>query len=669
MSKVTKTEYEKLKAQIQSWDHHYYGLDNPLVSDREYDVDYRRLLEMEQQHPEWVTPDSPSQRIGGSVLEAFEKVVRQQRMYSLDNTYNEQNIREFDERVRKIVGEEDIEYIVEPKIDGLSIELVYTNGVLTLASTRGDGLTGENVTQNVRTIRNVPLRLEGADFPETCTVRGEVYLERNALQKINEQRVQQEQEPLKNPRNAAAGSLRLLDASVTASRPLKAIVYALMEHESYESHHACLSAMKSWGLPAHKNVFVVKGVQSLVKCIHDQKVPMTQLPFDVDGLVIKVNSKKQQKQLGYTSKYPRWAIAYKYETEQAVAQIEDIVVQVGRTGVLTPVAHLTPVFLAGTTVSRASLHNKDEIQKKDIRVGDHVLVEKAGEIIPQVVKVLLEQRSQKSLPYVFPEVCPACMTSIVQVKDEVAVRCPNALGCPAQIKESIRYFCSRKAMNIEHVGPSLIDQLVDQGIIRDAADLFFLKRSQLIQLERMAEKSALNVLDAIEQAKKSAQLSQVITALGIPFVGETGARILASHAKGLDYFLNTPREEMYDRLVALHGIGEKMAVSVAGFCDLKQHRSLLERLIQAGVNPVVEDSHHHPHLQGKSFCVTGTLSVPRDQIKKMILDHGGAWVSSVSKNLDYLVTNEASSSSKYVKAQSLGVAIISEEDLMKMVHA
>ncbi|MCB0326859.1 MAG: NAD-dependent DNA ligase LigA [Bdellovibrionales bacterium] len=661
--------YQKLKATLQEWNHEYYVLDAPSVSDREYDRVYQELVALETAHPEWIESDSPSRRVGGEVLQGFEKVKRKHRMYSLDNTYDETDLREFDQRIQKVTEMEDLEYVVEPKVDGLSIEVQYNMGLFHLAATRGDGQSGENVTANVATIRSLPLKLQGKNIPDQLTLRGEVYLHRDDLALINEERQAQSLELFKNPRNAAAGSLRLLDSKLTASRPLRVVFYAFVETEGYQTHQQCLKQIKAWGLPSHGEVQVAQNISSLISIIEHKQKDLRQLPFDVDGLVIKVNELSLQKQLGYTSKYPRWAIAYKFETENAVTYVEDIVLQVGRTGVVTPVAVLTPVELAGTTVSRASLHNQDEIAKKDIRIGDQVVIEKAGEIIPQILRVITDLRKKNLSVFSFPKACPSCGEPLSQTPGEVAVRCTNYYGCRAQIQERLRYFCSRKAMNIEHIGPSLIEQLVCELGVRSPADLFLLKEEDLLSLPRMAEKSASNVLGSIESAKQNAQLFSLITAIGIPFVGETAARIVAKKIHSLEYFLKHDVVFWKKDLEELHGVGEKMMTSLIAYFSDPRHLTMIENFKSVGLWPVVENlSNTQDTLGGKSFCVTGTLSLPRDQIKNQILDHGGKWVSTVSKKLDYLVCNqESSSSSKFIKAEKLGIEIISEQMLQSMI--
>jgi DNA ligase (NAD+) len=666
---ATRKTYEALVEKIKAHNHAYYVQDSPKISDRQYDDLYQQLLEIENKHPEWVTADSPSQRVGGHPLAAFEKVQREHKMYSLDNTYNEQDILDFHKRVSKVLEEDEISYMVEPKIDGLSIECTFENGYFTLGATRGDGLVGENVTNNVKTIRTMPLRLK--EDVEKVTVRGEIYIEIEALSTINAQREKEGQPLFKNPRNAAAGSLRLLDSSITASRPLKILFYDVISQDlALVSHKESLTWLADQGLPTHSHAKECEGIQEVLAFCNDFEQTRSQLPYEVDGLVIKVNQRSQQAQLGYTSKYPRWAISYKFETEQAQTVVEDIVFQVGRTGVLTPVAHLQPVFVAGTTVARASLHNMDELHKKDVRVGDHVWIEKAGEIIPQVVSVIHEQRPKHAFAVQAPQECPVCGFEVGKNnEDDAAIRCMNALSCPAQLKEAIAYFCSRKAMNIEHMGPAVIDQLVEQGSLSSVADVFSLSHDTLANLERMGDKSAQNILASIEHAKKNARLPQMLVALGIPFVGESSARLIAEQLVSLSNALSMDPAEMHALMESIHGVGEKMAHSVTEFFSSAEHRNIIEQLIQHGLNPQVEASNSNKVLDGQTFCITGTLSRPRDDIKQDIIQAGGQWSGSVSKKLDYLVCNQPSSSSKYQKAKNLGVTIITEAELQTMLHA
>lgn len=662
-------KYNQLIEKIDQWNYQYYVLNQPSVSDREYDALYKELEQIEKDHPELQRKDSPTQRVGDKPQEFFEKTVRKEKMFSLENTYNEDELREFYQRVEGALEGEPLEWIVEPKIDGLSIECTYENGLLVLGATRGDGYIGENVTENVKTIRSIPLKLRGDGSNKSIVIRGEVYLDRNDLVQINNERFKADLPEFKNPRNAAAGSLRLLDARETAKRPLKVSFYSIQSSEiTFTKHEEIFEYFKRWGIPTHQKIQKAHSLQDLIKIVEDSKTLGEKLPFDIDGLVIKLNHISQQKRLGFTSKYPRWAIAYKYETEQAETKILDVQFQVGRTGVLTPVAYLEPVFLSGTTVARASLHNIDEIEKKDIHIGDWAIVEKAGEIIPQVVSVLADKRSGKLPKVKIPTECPVCGSEVGKIEeDDAAIRCLNAISCPAQIKESIRYFCSRKAFNIENVGPALVDQLVEAKLIEDVGDLFGLTEKKLIPLERMAEKSAQNVIEGISLAKDKVTYPRLLIALGIPHVGETASRLIAQKTRSLDFFMDHSSDEIKTSLEQIHGIGDKMIESVLHFFANKKNQKVIHKLQKFGVHPVMEET-KPGSLTGKSFCITGKLSKSRDEIKDDIIRSGGTWSSTVTKQLDYLVTNETSGSSKFDKATKLGVKLLTEAqlyDLMK----
>ena len=661
-------KYNQLIEKIDQWNHQYYVLNQPSVSDREYDAIYKELEQIEKDHPEIRRKDSPTSRVGEKPQEFFEKVVRKEKMFSLENTYNHEELRAFYERVEGALEGEALEWIVEPKVDGLSIECTYEDGILVLGSTRGDGYIGENVTENIKTIRSIPLKLRGKVPHQTITIRGEVYLERKDLEQINVERRKEELPEFKNPRNAASGSLRLLDSRQTAKRPLKVCFYSLVSNElNLKTHEEVFQYFKEWGVPTHKQLKKAQSIDELISICDEWQTLGEKLPFDIDGVVIKLNSIAQQKRLGFTSKYPRWAIAYKYETEQAETKILDVQFQVGRTGVLTPVAYLDPVFLSGTTVSRASLHNIDEIEKKDIRIGDWAIVEKAGEIIPQVVSVLKDKRSGKLAKVKIPTECPVCGSHVGKIEeDDAAIRCLNSISCPAQIKESIRYFCSRNAFNIENIGPALVEQLVDQKIIDDVSDLFSLKLDDLANLERMAEKSAKNVLEGIALAKQNVTYPRLLIALGIPHIGETASRLIAKKTSSISFFLDHSTAQIRSSLEEIHGIGDKMIESIVEFFTNNKNRKVIQKLQKQGVNPEMQATTSGP-LTGKSFCITGKLSKSRDEIKDDIINAGGTWASTVTKQLDYLVTNETSGSSKFEKAKKLGVQLITEAQLYDLI--
>jgi DNA ligase (NAD+) len=670
-SQVRK-KHEALVAQIREHDFNYYVLDQPKISDREYDRLYKELDALEKNHPGLRTPDSPTQRVGGAALDELKKVVRKERMMSLDNTYDETELKDFIHRVEQGLGTHDVDFTVEPKIDGLGIECRYTHGLFVQGATRGDGLIGEDVTENLKTIRSIPLRLQGTDLNNrTVHVRGEIYIERMELDRINEERREEGMPEFKNPRNAAAGSVRLLDPAVTARRPLRALFYHLLEGKEFDKRQSeSIERIRNWGVPINRGMKVVKGVDALLKECNRWRDERHHLPFEVDGLVIKVDEYAKQNSLGSTSKFPRWAIAYKYEAEQTETVVKDIRVQVGRTGTLTPVADLDPVLLAGTTVSRASLHNAEEVDRKDVRVGDHVIIEKAGEIIPQVIEVLKDKRKGKEKKFKMPDRCPECGGDVGKVsEEEVAIRCLNGISCPAQIKESIRYFSTRRAMNIDGMGPALVDQLVSKGIIKDVADLFSLNAKELTELERMADKSALNIVKAIENARKNATLPRLLTALGIPQVGEVAAEQLAEAFRSIDFFLSTPNEKLTEELDALHGVGPKMAESIAHFFANPRNRKVIEKLRKAGVNPGMEERKTNGKLKGLTFCITGTLSRSRDEVRDEILAAGGKWSAAVTKTTDYLVAGENVGANKLADAEKKKVKVISEKDLLKLLNA
>ncbi len=668
-SRKIVSKYQELKEIISGHDYRYYVLDSPTISDRDYDKLYKELLELEATYPSIRTLDSPSQRIGGTPLTEFKKVTRTEKMISLDNTYNGEELKAFHERVIGGLGTDNVDYTVEPKIDGLGIECTYQNGVFLQGATRGDGLVGEDVTENLKTIRSIPLHLRSYEKKDSgLHVRGEIYIEREELERINEERVREGLPEFKNARNAAAGSVRLLDPAITAKRPLRALFYTLLEGPIFDKKHSeSLGRMKKWGLPVNRDAVLVAGLEAVLQECEKWKRKRHDLPFDIDGLVIKVDLYASQQILGQTSKFPRWAIAFKYEPERAKTRVLDIRVQLGRTGVLTPVADLEPVELAGTTVSHASLHNAQEIARKDVRIGDHVVIEKAGEIIPQIVEVDKSARTGKERKFVMPLQCPTCGGPVGKIEgEEVAQRCLNGLSCPAQLKESIRYFTTRKAMNIERIGPSLVDQLVDQGLVKDVSDLFTLKKEELASLERMADKSAQNVIDAIIEAKRNATLPRLLTALGIPQIGEVAAQVLADHAKSLHYLVESSPEKLREELDQIHGIGPKMAEAVSNFFASLRNRKVIQKLAELGINPKIVKTKSGP-IAGMSFCITGTLSKSRDDVKADIIRAGGKWVPSVTKGTSYLVTGEDVGESKLSAAKKNSVKIISEKELYEMM--
>lgn len=655
---------DDLKKKIAYHDRRYYVLDDPEISDYQYDQLMRELLALEAQYPQLVTADSPSQRVGGAPLKEFASYTHRNSLLSLMNAYGTDDLREFHQRVCSDLGKDEIEYVVEYKIDGLSMALYYADGVLQNGVTRGDGVTGEDVTANVRTVKNIPLRLQ-MDLP-VLEARGEVYLPREAFARLNQQREQNGEALFANCRNAAAGSIRQLDPKVTAQRDLRAFIYTLMHVEGAEpaTHTQCVELLKEAGF-ATMEPFVSSDIEAICDyCVywgehrHD-------LPFDIDGMVVKINSLADQQALGNRAKNPRWAIAYKFPPEQGVTRITDIVVQVGRTGAITPVANLEPVFLAGSTISRATLHNEDFIREKDIRIGDVVIIQKAGEVIPEVVAVVPERRDGSEREFVFPSTCPACGAPVIRLEDEAAWRCSDPMTCPAQVREGIIHFASRDAMNIEGLGPAVINQLLQAGLIQNAADLYYLQKEQLLTLERMGDKSADNLLRSLENSKQRT-LAQVIYALGIRLVGQNVAKVLARRYASMEELQNAS----YDELVAIDEVGPKIAESINDYFQADRHTAFLQKLAAAGVQMRAElaEKQEKTALAGKTFVLTGTLpTLDRREASAMIERAGGKTSSSVSKKTDYVLAGE-SAGSKLTKAQELGITIIDEETFLQMLE-
>lgn len=662
-----KNRYLQLVELINKYDYYYYVLDSPLISDHEYDILYKELKEIETQYPEIIVPFSPTQRVAPEPLEGFIKVKRKIPMLSLDNTYNLEELTEFHRRVVDGISKElsintdEIEYVVEPKLDGVSVELTYEDGIFVLGTTRGDGITGEDVTLNLKTIKMLPLKLkERVDV----VVRGEVYINREDLQIVNKQREELGEEPFANPRNAASGSLRLLDPKLTAKRPLKIAIWDVVNgEERFKRHSEAIQWIKELGLPSHNLEKVCKGIEELKRTIPEFEKLKEELPYNIDGVVVKVDEYRFRELLGATAKNPRWAVAYKFAPQQAVTVLKDVELSVGRTGVITPVAILEPVELAGTTVSRASLHNFDEVKRKDVRIGDKVVIEKAGEIIPQVVQVLVDGEHSIRNPILPPEKCPVCGSPTLKLKSEVALRCPNRAGCPAQRKASIIYFASRDGFNIEHLGPQLVNQLVDKGFVKDPADLFKLTKFQLLGLERMGEKSADNLLKALEKSKRSVTLERVITALGIPLVGQVIAKKLALYFGSLSNLLEMPLDKLKEDLTKIEGIGEEIVNAIVSYLKEDSNRNLIKRFIELGINPRSVLQREETPLRGMSFCITGSLSLKRSEYESIIIKLGGEVHSTVKKNTTYLVVGEAPGENKLVKAKKYGTKIIDEREL------
>lgn len=660
-----KRRIEELKSIINYHNIQYYVYDDPKISDIEYDKLLRELQDLEKKFPEFITIDSPTQRVGAKPLSSFAKTTHRLPMQSLDDAFDEGELRDFHRRVINLAGQ-DVEYVVEPKIDGLAISITYENGLLTSAATRGDGITGEDVTQNIKTINSVPLRIL---FPETkapslIEVRGEVYLPKEGFKKLNEEREDLELPTFANPRNAAAGSLRQLDPQETAKRPLRTFFYGLgyIEGADFKNHIDVLEFYQKCGLPVNPYIEVFQDFEKVIDYCISWQEKRDSLPYEIDGLVIKVNSLDVQRTLGSTARSPRWAIAYKFPAEQKQTVIKDITVQVGRTGVLTPAAELLPVQIAGSTVSRATLHNEDYIKAKDIRIGDTVIIQKAGDIIPEVVEVVKEKRTGKEIKFKMPKACPACGAEAVRLPQEAAYRC-TGVSCPAQIRRSLIHFASKDAMDIRGMGPAVITLLLEAGIIKDAADIYHISPKDLLPLDRMGEKSVTNLISAIE-ASKEQDISRLIFALGIPFIGTKAASILAKHFGRMEKL----QKSKYDELIEIPEIGEKMAESIISFFKQEQNNILLERLKSAGVNMESLYVSEGPRpLENTTFVLTGTLEkYTRKAATEIIENLGGKVTSNVSKKTDYVVVGD-NPGSKYKIALELGIKILSEDEFEHFV--
>lgn len=665
-----KAEIQALREQLNEHNYRYYVLDAPTVTDKEFDDMLRRLSDLEKRYPEFDDPDSPTRRVGGQVTRIFDTVQHRSRMYSLDNTYSREELEDFDRRVRRELGEgEPVEYVLELKYDGASISLTYQHGRLLRAETRGDGVQGDDITVNARTIRSIPLQLKGNSWPERFDIRGEVILPVEEFDKINRQR-ELDGEPLyANPRNLASGTLKLQDSAEVARRHLDCLLYYVVEDTvTLPTQYRCLEAAREWGFKVPPYSEVARTMDDIYRYIDRWNTRRFTLPYQTDGIVIKVNDKSQQARLGYTAKSPRWAVAYKFSAEQAATPLQGIIYQVGRTGNITPVADLRPVLLAGTTVSRASLHNADQIAKMDIRIGDTVWVEKGGEIIPKIVGVDLSKRPADSRPTQYIRMCPACGTSLVRAEGEANHYCPNEDHCPPQVKGRIEHFASRKAMDIESLGEQNVGLLVDKGLVKDCADLYALRYEDLHGLSdaggtrSFQKRSAERLLQAIDQSRRI-PFEKVLFAIGIRYVGDTTARKLARYFGSMDALAAASREE----LLAVDEVGDKIADSILEFFSRTEHRQLVRRLADYGLRMKVDeekaDGVSSAALQGLSFVVSGKFSVSREELKEWIERHGGRNVSSVSASTDYIVAGEAMGPAKAQKAERLGVKIISQADL------
>ena len=662
-----KKEVEELREKLRYHEYRYHVLDDPEISDAAYDKLLVKLKELEAAHPELVTADSPTARVGAAPREGFQSVRHTRPMLSLDNAFSFDALRDFDRRVREGIGREEIEYIAEHKFDGLSISLLYEDGVLVRGVTRGDGTTGEDVTPNVRTIRSIPLRIEKetlkkAKVPGSFEVRGEVMMTRKAFEALNRHQEQTGGKIFVNARNSAAGAVRVLDPSITAQRRLDFFAYYLLQDgkAAFPKHSESLQALKTLRFRASDDWKLCDGIEEVVKYCEAWDSKREKLPYEIDGVVVKVNSVGIQNELGFTSKSPRWAIAFKYPARQETTVVNDIIVQVGRTGALTPVAVLEPVQVGGVTVSRSTLHNMDEVERLGLHIGDTVLIERAGEVIPHVLKVVKEGKNRK--PFHMPKNCPECGSKIHHVEGEVAYRCVNA-ACPAKRRESLLHFAGRHAMNIDGLGDKIVDQLVEKNLVKDVADLYSLKLETIAELERMAEKSAQNLLDEIEASKKNS-LARVIFALGIQFVGERTGQLLAENFSSLQEFAEATEEQ----LIEVPEVGPKVAASIVEFFSEAANRQLIKKLEKAGVRPTAEKRVvKSAKLEGKSFVFTGGLANrSREEAGEIVKQHGGTVVSSVSKKTSYVVVG-TDPGSKYDKAKELGVTILTEDEFEKLV--
>mgnify|MGYP001303889350 CR=1 FL=1 len=659
---------ERLRAEIERHNYRYYVLDDPEIPDAEYDRMLNELRGLEREHPSLVIPESPTQRVGGVPVAGFAQVRHRMPMLSLENAFTREDVEDFDRRVReKLESEREIAYACEPKLDGLAVSLTYRKGSLELAATRGDGAVGEDVTHNIRTIETVPLRLAGKAHPELLEVRGEVFISIPGFNEMNRLAVEKGEKAFVNPRNAAAGSLRQLDPRLAASRPLEIFFYGMGVVEGRKMpgrHSEVLATLRDWGLRTSPESRVVKGVEGLLAYYDEIGQKRTKLRYQIDGVVYKVDSLEEQRELGFVARAPRWALAHKFPAEEEMTRVRAVEWQVGRTGALTPVARLDPVFVGGATVSNATLHNIDELQRKDVRVGDTVVLRRAGDVIPEVVRVMPEKRPNGTKPVQLPRHCPVCGSDVEREEGEAIARCTGALVCAAQLKESLRHFASRRAMDIEGLGSKLVDQLVDQGLVKDAADLYRLDKAQLAELERMGEKSAGNLEEALERSKETT-LARFLFALGIRDVGEATAEALARHFRALDAL----REASTAEIEEVPDIGPVTAAHVSAFFAEARNSKVIDELVRLGVHwPAVRAAiPGSKKLEGKTFVLTGRLSsMSRDEAGDLVRECGGSVSGSVSKKTDYVVAGE-DAGSKLRRATELGVEILDEDAFLALV--
>ncbi len=659
-----QTKIQSLREELNQHNHNYYVLDKPTISDFEFDHLLKQLQELETQHPEFFDENSPSQRVGGSITKNFNTVVHEHRMYSLDNSYSTEDLMDWENRIQKILGNVDLEYTCELKYDGASISITYENGKLKRAVTRGDGFQGDEVTNNIKTIRSIPLQLKGT-YPPKFDIRGEIILPFAGFEKMNQELIEIGETPYSNPRNTASGSLKLQDSAEVAKRPLDCLLYFIVGNNlPFKTQYEGLEAARKWGFKVPSQAKLAKNMQEVLDYILYWDVHRHDLPYETDGVVIKVNSLQHQDELGYTAKSPRWAMAYKFKSEQVSTRLNSISYQVGRTGAITPVANLEPVQLAGTIVKRASLHNADQIEKLDIRVGDVVFVEKGGEIIPKIIAVA--QRGTEAEPTKYITHCPECHTELERKEGEANHYCPNFYGCPPQIIGRIQHYITRKAMDIEGLGGETVALLYQNGLVKNYADLYDLKIEQILPLERMAQKSAENLINGIEKSKE-VPFERVLYALGIRYVGETVAKKLAKHYKSIDSIANASLMD----LILVDEIGEKIAQSVIEFFENPENRIAVERLKNVGVQFELKKSNSQVSnkLEGKTFVVSGVFEqFSRDDLKKAIEDNGGKVGSSISTKTNYVIAGENMGPAKLEKANQLGIKLISENDFILLLN-
>ncbi len=666
MEMSIKEQIEALRKELEQHNYYYYVLSQPIISDYEYDLKLKQLQELEEKYPEYYDPYSPTQRVGSDLTEGFEQAYHAYPMLSLSNTYTEEEVKEFYERVSRTLNEP-FELVGELKYDGVSISITYENGVMIRAVTRGDGEKGDVVTANVKTIKSIPLRLRG-NYPSKFEIRGEVLMSWEVFEELNKEREAQEEPLFANPRNATAGTIKLLSPAIVASRKLDAYFYYVLGEElPYRTHYDNLQAAKTWGFKISSDMKVCKNLEEVFDFIHYWDVERRKLPIPTDGIVLKVNSLDQQRKLGATAKFPRWAIAFKFQAEKALTKLLSVSYQVGRTGAVTPVANLEPVVLSGTTVKRASLHNADIIESLDLHIGDMVYVEKGGEIIPKITGVEKSARVQVGEKVQFIKNCPECGTPLIRYPGEAAHYCPNENGCPPQIKGKIEHFVSRKAMNIEGLGTETINLLYNKGLLRNIADIYDLKFSDLVNLERMGEKSANNLLNSIEKSKQ-VPFERVLFALGIRFVGETVAKKLAAHFKSIDAL----QHATYEELLEVEEIGDKIAQSVIQFFSDPKNLEIIQRLKAAGIQMSLSEENQSlkgNELEGKSIVISGVFKLhSRDEYKKMIEEHGGKNVSSVSSKISFILAGDNMGPEKLKKAQQLGIPLIDESTFLAMIN-